>query len=75
MGLRRRFVIFALPEQHGGRNFYISKSGGITDIPPAVAKFSSFAEAQAFAASHNIELTAARYIGQADFMEWDCREL
>ena len=65
----RMFVIFAEPEQYGGRNSYITPDGRVTKVKVNAAKFYSHAEAEQFAKEKKIELGAVPYIGREDFKD------
>ncbi|MDA2916290.1 hypothetical protein MYX64_05540 [Nitrospinae bacterium AH_259_B05_G02_I21] len=66
------FVIFAGPQQHGGRGTrYYANDGAITDNKSRAKKFDSFAEAEEFAKAKNIKLTATTYIGKEDFTDFE----
>ncbi len=60
-------MIFAGPEQYGGRSRYVADDGTVTDKAHA-ATFVTFGDAQDFAKAKSIVLNdVTRYIGQEDF--------
>lgn len=66
--MNKRYVIFALPEQHGrSGTVYYSDDATITGIKNKAAKFLTFKNAEDFAKKHNIELTPATYIALETF--------
>ena len=70
-----RWVIFAFPQQYGGRpNHYYARDGTITTDRLQAARFDTEREARAFADRMNIALSALSaiaHIGQEDFTDFE----
>jgi len=66
------WVIFAGPEPvKGPGTRYVAHDGTVTANRSDAARFYSFDDAAEFAKQKKIELTAIRYIGRAEFTDFE----